>query len=239
MKSPAAVPSTENDGKQYIKFDKVSGEKSQGTGWSYAVFCCLHRTTTSKEEKGDSISLHSPVSLLLYPLSPLSVKDTLTIRKFRKQGRTNTQLKDGFFCSHLLQSMDDYHSYCSSWFPFLLVLSNKYYCSYPSCLLATTALWNVSATSLYHLPGAAAYASQLSLLPKHASLQTQLWETRLRRAESLWLAPLHPSGSSFPTPGPTAPHEPPAKPQKTLPLWPDWSEKRWKELNRDGAMNSF
>lgn len=117
----------------------------------------------------------------------------------------STWPKNGFFCSHLVQSMDDYHSYCSYWFPFLLVPSNKYYCSYPSCLLATTALWNVSATSLYHLPGAAAYASQLSLLPKHTSLQTQLWETRLRRAESLWLAPLHLQGAPSPFQGPQHP----------------------------------
>lgn len=68
-----------------------------------------------------SLSLHSPVNLLLCPPSPRSIKDMLTIRKFRKEERMSTWLKDGFSCRHLLQSMDDYHSYCYYEFLFLLV----------------------------------------------------------------------------------------------------------------------
>ena len=94
------------------------------------------------------------------------------------------------------------------WLPQLLLLlvpvspsSQFIYCYYLPCLLTTTALQNVSATCLYHLPGAVAYASQLFLLPKHASLQTQLWETSLRRAESLWLTPPHVRGAPSPFQG--------------------------------------
>lgn len=69
-----------------------------------------------------SLSLHSPVNLLLCSPSPCSIEDMLTIRKFRKEERTSTWLKDGFSCRHLLQSRDDYHSYCYYEFLFLLVL---------------------------------------------------------------------------------------------------------------------
>lgn len=41
----------------------------------------------------------------------------------RKERRMCTWLKDGFFCSHLLQSMDNYHTSCSYQFLFLLVLN--------------------------------------------------------------------------------------------------------------------
>ena len=184
----AVVPYMENDGKQYIKFDKVSGDKSQGTGWNYAVFCSLHRAT-SEEVKGNSISLHSPVSLLLYLSNPLSVKDTDN-NKIQKR-RENKYMAEGWA---FLQPLAWEHG----WLPQLLLVhvpfslsSQSIYCSSLTCILSTTALQNFSATSLYHLPGAVAYTSQLSLVLQHASLQTQLWETRLRRAESLWLTPVH------------------------------------------------
>lgn len=223
MKNLAVVPYTENDGKKRIKFDKASGEKSQGTGWSYAVFCCLHRTTTSEEEKGDSISLHSPVSLLLYPLSPLSIKDTLTISKFRKEGRMNTWLKDGFFCSHLLQSMDDYHSYYSYRFLFLLV---------PVLFIAiiSPAFSLQPSYKMSQLPPSTT-SQVLPLLHCRPSYEKQGWgEQKACDLHCYMLGELLPHSRAHNTPFTTC---------KSLPLWPDQNEKRWKEHNGDGAMDGF
>lgn len=116
----------------------------------------MHRTTTSEGEKGDSISLRSPVSLLLYPLNPLLCQRLSNNKEIQKR-RQNKYIAEGwkfFFCSHLLQSTGDYHSYRSYRFLFLLVPSRFIVIISPAF-----SLQNVSATSLYRLPGAVPYAS--------------------------------------------------------------------------------
>lgn len=109
-------------------------------------------------------------------------------KKIQKR-RENEYMAEGWI---FLQALASEHG----WLPQLLLLRVPVSLSSPSicylpCILTTAALQNISATSPYHLPGAVACMCQFSLLPKHASLQTQLWGTRPRRAESLWLTPLH------------------------------------------------
>lgn len=119
----AVVPYTENDDKQCIMSDKVSGEKSQHTKLSCAVFCHLNRTTTLEKEKDDVSHFFTPPCRIAAIYIECSVNNSLKRKKYRKEGKLTDFSAAVCFRTRMMTTANFPPSSCSVLLPRQIIIT--------------------------------------------------------------------------------------------------------------------